>query len=239
MKFILLAFFLSFICISRCKDYKLGPYTVSLENQIQLLMKNSKGKVLFSTYKNNSFLSLQFNDQKVEQQSGFFDLRDEIVRDCVLKNLTLFSHNSSQLVLYAQMCENACKVFLTFSLVEESERQVRFATKASGNCSQYNQVSLRYDSPPEERIFGFGRQYSLSDFKGKRLSLFSREKGAGRGMQPLTFYLNHFRNFEGGDPTTCKNSFIFAVFFLKKVASLRLLAALCHFPPEEFVSRER
>ena len=45
-----------------------------------------------------------------------------------------------------------------------------------------NFVSLTYNSPADEEIYGMGLQYSEWDFKGKSVPLISTEAGVGRGL---------------------------------------------------------
>ena len=55
-----------------------------------------------------------------------------------------------------------------------------------------NFLSMTYNSPVDEEIYGMGLQYSEWDFKGKSVPLISTEAGVGRGLQPITAALNKF-----------------------------------------------
>ena len=45
-----------------------------------------------------------------------------------------------------------------------------------------NFLSMTYNSPADEEIYGMGLQYSEWDFKGKSVPLISTEAGVGRGL---------------------------------------------------------
>ena len=73
--------------------------------------------------------------------------------------------------------------------------RLSFTAKAKDALSETigtNYLSMTYNSPRDEEIYGMGLQYSEWDFKGKSVPLISTEAGVGRGLQPVTFYLNHF-----------------------------------------------
>ena len=58
------------------------------------------------------------------------------------------------------------------------------------SSNRYNQLRLTYGCEKDEQIYGFGAQYSKFNMKGERLPLFLSEQGVGRGIEPLTFFLN-------------------------------------------------
>lgn len=61
-----------------------------------------------------------------------------------------------------------------------------------------NQVTLRYASDPDERVYGLGEQFSSAEHKGKRVPILTAEQGIGRGKQPLTWTFNRLFQGSGG-----------------------------------------
>lgn len=55
---------------------------------------------------------------------------------------------------------------------------------------EFNRVVITFSSDPEERIYGFGEQFSHMEFKGRRVPILVQEQGIGRGDQPITFAAN-------------------------------------------------
>ncbi len=51
-------------------------------------------------------------------------------------------------------------------------------------------IEYVFDSPASEKIYGFGLQYTETNFKGKRVHIMTSEGGVGRGLQPLTEMIN-------------------------------------------------
>lgn len=43
-------------------------------------------------------------------------------------------------------------------------------------------IEYIFDSPPSEKIYGFGLQYTETNFKGKRVNIATSEGGVGRGL---------------------------------------------------------
>ncbi|MBU3069790.1 hypothetical protein KOI40_08145 [Aestuariicella sp. G3-2] len=50
----------------------------------------------------------------------------------------------------------------------------------------YNHLTLGFDAPLQETVFGFGSQASLLNFKGREVPVWSRQQGIGRGEQPIS-----------------------------------------------------
>jgi alpha-glucosidase (family GH31 glycosyl hydrolase) len=62
-----------------------------------------------------------------------------------------------------------------------------------------NRLELFYSTEKDEEIFGFGEQFPRDfDMKGKRIPILVSEGGLGRGLEPLTFIANNFKDYSGG-----------------------------------------
>jgi alpha-glucosidase (family GH31 glycosyl hydrolase) len=67
------------------------------------------------------------------------------------------------------------------------------------DCSDhFNGVVLQWSSHSNESFYGFGHQYTHINMKGHRLPVFLTEKGVGRGLEPLTAFMDIFGPFAGG-----------------------------------------
>jgi len=65
-----------------------------------------------------------------------------------------------------------------------------------------NRVFLTADSPADEKIYGHGVQYTSVNHKNKKIPVFISEQGIGRGLQPITGFLNTFAGGAGGNEFT-------------------------------------
>ncbi len=77
-------------------------------------------------------------------------------------------------------------------------QQIAFIADVDGLSSE-PRVLLRCASDPKERFYGFGEQLTHIDLKGRKLDILSQEPGIGRGVQPLTWFMNKVAGAGGGD----------------------------------------
>ena len=63
-------------------------------------------------------------------------------------------------------------------------------------------MQIFFDSPTSERVYGFGLEYTYTNFKGRTVHIVTSEGGIGRGLLPLTPALNAFGHGAGGNPLT-------------------------------------
>jgi len=99
--------------------------------------------------------------------------------------------------------EKSTDFSLNFSSVDAN--RLTFEANVAGAHSAdlgTNYVSMTYESPVDEEIFGMGLQYSEWNFKGKSVPLISTEAGVGRGLQPITIAMNKAMGGQGGTSTT-------------------------------------
>eukprot|EP01083_Nonionella_stella_P069357 184879_1 len=61
-----------------------------------------------------------------------------------------------------------------------------------------NRIWLRYNTNASESFMGFGQQYSFANFRNKIVPIVISEQGVGRGVEPVTSYLNKASNGAGG-----------------------------------------
>lgn len=67
---------------------------------------------------------------------------------------------------------------------------------------RYLGIELTWRHDPSERLLGLGTQYTYLNLVGHDFTTLSQEQGHGRGLQPLTWVINHFGRGSGGDETT-------------------------------------
>ena len=69
---------------------------------------------------------------------------------------------------------------------------------------QWQRIRIELSGSDDEAIYGCGTQLSHLNLKGKKLPTLTREPGIGRGVQPLTFFLNTF--FGAGGEWHCTSA---------------------------------
>lgn len=77
------------------------------------------------------------------------------------------------------------------------------SSSATIAAAAYDRLFLTYSIGPEEEVFGLGEQFSFWSLKGQFVPILTREQGVGRGIQPITYILNHMPaknpSYAGGD----------------------------------------
>ena len=76
----------------------------------------------------------------------------------------------------------------SFTVDAVSEQQLCFKVKV--DSQDVNRLCMKFASPTDEHIFGMGEQFSFVDLKGHRVPLYVMEKGIGRGLEPLTSFID-------------------------------------------------
>lgn len=97
--------------------------------------------------------------------------------------------------VHGALC-NEIAIVVTFQAVKlgsgpdgESVYHILFNFSMEHN-SRYNQLQLAYGCEKGEGFYGFGAQYSRLNMRGKVLPMFLSEQGVGRGLEPVTLFLD-------------------------------------------------
>ena len=191
--------------------YQTGPFTVLLEGPAPALLQVRTQSTVVWEAQATSFLSLAAVEESVRQIGGDFAISLRSLQRCDGVEIT---GNGSQpgpspggregnnLVYFSgQVCGNtssATTFQLTFQAEDVSDGHAHLLFNVSVVSAVFNQLLLTYGSVQGEHLYGFGSQYSRLDMKGRRLPLFLSEQGVGRGLQPLTAFLDLFSPGAGG-----------------------------------------
>lgn len=68
-----------------------------------------------------------------------------------------------------------------------------FSVDIKGSDGDVKFLALNYESASNEEFYGMGLQYTLWNFKGEKVHVITSEGGVGRGLEPITYWLNYFR----------------------------------------------
>jgi len=85
---------------------------------------------------------------------------------------------------------------LTFELVPYSNKTLKLKATIDADPAnvKFDFIRLQFNSTSDEEIYGMGLQYTVWNFKGLQVPVISSEGGVGRGLEPLTEFLNLFRS---------------------------------------------
>ena len=162
-----------------------------------------QGKTIWTTCQEASFICASEVDLQVKESRGFFKLKETVLRTwqhCELKGLV---SNDDSIVLKGTLSDNRDCLSWTiiFTLVHESQLAFDFRTEGekTPNCVVFN-----WQMETNEKVFGLGTQFTHFDLSGKKVPILSQEPGIGRGVQPLTWFMETF--FGAGGTTVNSNA---------------------------------
>ena len=76
------------------------------------------------------------------------------------------------------------------------------SSSSSSSSLTYNRLILSQHLPPQTSVHGLGVQYSSINHAGKTVPILVSEQGIGRGLEPITAFLNEFASGAGGNDFT-------------------------------------
>ncbi len=185
------------------RTYNAGSFLVrwNTENGGFLTVKSVENmdKILWSSVPGEAFVMSAKGDTIVEEERGSYNIYNDRISLFTTQVLESIEKSEENILITGHLLsEKSEKVPIPYTLkfFPNGENKLQFKIKIKNeNC---NRAYLNYKTKPSEQFFGFGEQFTYFNLKGKRVPIFTREQGIGRGKQPLTLLLNLIAN-SGGD----------------------------------------
>merc|ERR1712166_16807 len=122
---------------------------------------------------------------------GAFSRTEKITATCDVLSQMKLSQSSLSATL--------CNVSVALKFKQMSENQLGVQAALVDPLGKYNRLSLHTYSAADEVILGLGEQYTQFNLKNSTILAMSTEQGVGRGLQPITAFLNRAHQGAGGD----------------------------------------
>ncbi len=166
----------------------LGPFQVERRAEhIQVIQRDAPERVLWRSASRSPLVRAARGRAQVTESRGFFKV-DEQRRPWIDGGgIDRFEFVGDSVVIEGPLGEDSR---WSVSLTPIDESQLRFSV--STDNAEYNRVQLVGGLSPEQRVFGFGEQFTHLDIKGRVIPVLSQEPGIGRGVQPLSWFMNQF-----------------------------------------------
>ncbi len=196
------------------QTHSTGTAEVRWAAEAQVLSLHVAGRTVWSTVPGEPFLALAHGKAHVEEARGFFDIQDdrgpwtsiqsldaiETTDDGVLLRGRLSwkpepGHSQHRSLAASRLLDRPWQLHITLL----DAQQVALVAEAGSSDDVEPRLLLRYASDPEEYFYGFGEQLTHTNLKGHRIDILSQEPGIGRGVQPLTWFMNTFFGAGGGE----------------------------------------
>jgi alpha-glucosidase len=189
-----------------CGDFILyWSYSVgqSQTPQLKIIHRSDPDHILWQSIAGSSFVGAAKGTATVSEHEGSFQIQDKIeerwnhqtVDEIKQKNGDLFIQGKLE---GQSLTEKKSPLNYEVRFHALSSHQLRFEILLPQGYQDGFRIFLRYASDPEEKVFGFGTQYSYLDLKGKAVPIIVQEQGIGRGLQPLSSFINFFSRGSAG-----------------------------------------
>jgi alpha-glucosidase len=171
--------------------YQLGPFHVTWSSdtgKLAVVDGERPGKELWSNVPGSAFIGAATGNAEIDYFRGFTALVDRLSDRYASQEIHQIRFAGKRLILDG--CLGDGQACLPYDMIFEVNGFGHIDFQASLHDDVINRLFLYTRSEPDEAVWGFGEQFSEVNFKGKKLSVLVTEKGFGRGMEPVTSYLD-------------------------------------------------
>ncbi len=139
--------------------------------------------------------------ETVTERGGSFLISDETRWSCADLTVDGVSETGGTLTLSGAFSDCEATVDLIFRPLSSARLAMvlRVTSEEAEAGAAVNRARLRWASDAFERFHGFGEQFSATDMKGRLVPIWVQEQGIGRGLEPITEYLDGFSPGTAGD----------------------------------------
>ncbi len=156
-------------------------------------------QVLWSSVPGSAFLAFSTARSTVKESRGFFDIQDEGLAYTDIQTLDGIESDADALVLFGQL-QGATEVTWRMRLIPIDAVQLQLQIEVEHQEAGETRTRLHHACAADEKVFGFGAQFTHLNLRGRFMDVLSQEPGIGRGVQPLTWLMNKAFG-AGGDDT--------------------------------------
>ncbi|KAK3247421.1 hypothetical protein CYMTET_43080 [Cymbomonas tetramitiformis] len=196
-----------FSAVNSCQA-QFNRFRVEWSNLTLQILHTEYDQVVWSTIPNNSFVGSGSGSFKVTQTYGNFEVHSKADKVTESQSVLVCTSLPDSLTLSGEISNSDDKQTYLLTVSEDAVAGVRLQLRAfpqsEGRTSPgaYNRLRLRFASADSEKFYGFGVQYTYLDLKGQVVPVLVTEQGVGRGLRPITKYLNSAEHGAGGSPLT-------------------------------------
>lgn len=199
---------------NKSSTYPVGNFLVEItakkgkQPQITVANKAEPNRLLWQTVSNVALVSAATGKGTIimfGKPQGQFKVTDTIVEAFNQQTINSVDIQSKHLVIKGTLSGKTGSVAYSLSFIQVSDNQLQFVLHADGpSATTINRLFLRYASPKDEHVYGFGEQLTYFDQKGNVIPILVQEHGIGRGLPIFTQLVNRFADGGGGNPyITC------------------------------------
>lgn len=172
-----------------CGQFILG-WTPGPDAAVKITHAGLPGKVLWETLPGRAFIGAAVGSETVTESRGLFRVSDNRLKCFPNQHVKAIDVGTGALTFRGELKSRNGhnSIAYTFKFSADSDHRLRF--EFTTDNATVNRLFLTCGSGADERIFGFGEQFSHTNLKGKRFPVIVSEQGIGRGRQPLTLLVD-------------------------------------------------
>jgi len=154
---------------------------------------------LWSSVPGEPFVAFSRARSTVLESRGFFDIEDDQLPYTDVQTIDAIAGGTDGVTLAGRL-EGRDTVGWCIRFVAIDDAQLQMNIAIDHELHGEKRVLLRHACSPSDRVFGFGAQFTHVNLRGRSIDVLSQEPGIGRGVQPLTWFMNTAFG-AGGDDT--------------------------------------
>ncbi|MBS3788318.1 alpha-glucosidase [Candidatus Bipolaricaulota bacterium] len=145
----------------------------------------------------DEFVGAAHSSYSVNSNAGSFRLNQNIKNKYRIEFWELSVKNTG-FEITGRLSNRGDSLNFTFSMNVASEKELTFALRTKNADKEVTNIAVRFKSPPDERIFGFGEQYSYLNMQGRPVPIWVQEQGIARGKMPDSVLVNMVSRYSSG-----------------------------------------
>lgn len=188
-------------------SYTIGPYKISYDERSLLVADTRLTSKIALIEARQPFVHAAQSADQITGSSGSWVIHRHDKDVCHGLAAEITQHLTDGPVNVSGPFAKPC-VGLRWSLIfsrEDDDRALNFNLSfhnASSGTSRHDRLLFSYTRAADERFYGFGQQYTHFDAAGSLVPILAREGGIGRGLEPISAFLNAGGREAGGDERT-------------------------------------
>ncbi len=179
------------------ETHSFGSYTLRT-GEVFEVFKTGKPEEPILRFDPNEFIGAAHSGRSIKYNAGSFSFAQNIVNHYKIQSWHLSLENK-KFEIDGKLRGTRKKVDFTFQMNSASENELTFDIRVNDSNSDVNTLAFSFKSPQDERIYGFGEQYSHLDMQGRTVPVWVEEQGIGRGKLPDSILVNLISRYSSGD----------------------------------------
>ena len=192
------------------KQYAVGNFIITIisknstQLQITVVNKAEPSRLLWQTVPGVALVGAAIGRDSIRMHGkpeGLFTITDTLLQSFDNQTISKISKGNNQISIGGKLTGPTGNINYTLVFKQISDNQLQFALNVQGEAAKdVNRLFLRYASPKDEHVYGFGEQLTYFDQKGNEIPILVQEHGIGRGLPGFTWLVNKFEDGGGGNP---------------------------------------